>query len=143
MIGEVTFDAGGSRYILFLGTAAQCRLEEMHDKGFFAIVEEALPNVTPAMLGNQTLMAEVARGVRISKLRDLAWAALLKHQPSMTLRDVEDLADLIGPQRFGELLGKTIAAGQGQAEQEEAGHDAAQGKPGRKKTGGQKRAGQS
>lgn len=143
MIGEVTFDADGDRYILFLGTAAQCRLEEMHDKGFFAIVEEALPNVTPDMLGDQALMASVARGVRISKLRDLAWAALLKYRPAVTLRDVEDLADRIGPQKFGELIGKAIAAGQGPAQPEEAGDQAAPGKPGGKRTGARKRTGRS
>lgn len=131
MIGEVTFDHGGRRLTLFLGTAAQCRLEQMHDVGFFAIVEKALPNVTPAMLEDPAAMVEAARGVRVHMLRDIAWAALQKHHPGTTIGEVDDLIDQIGAQQFGALIGRTISAGQGkpiEADGEGAG-GAAPGKP--------------
>lgn len=142
MIGEVTFDALGGRWTMFMGTAAQCLLEEQHDKGFFAIVQDAMPDVTPAMLADQAAMADAARKVRVTALRELAWAALRKYHPDITIGGVCDIADDMGPRRFGEALGRAIAAAMDQAPptEGEAGETAAKGKP---RTRAKKRTGQS
>ncbi|MBM3927555.1 MAG: hypothetical protein FJ335_03720 [Sphingomonadales bacterium] len=112
MKGDVTFDAGRQRYTLFLGNAAQCALEEQHDKGFFAVVADALPSITPEDLADPAKLADAARIVRVASLRDLFWHGLRKHHADVTLDDVSDIADAIGQARFGELLGKAIAATQ-------------------------------
>lgn len=147
MLGEQVFDAGGQRWTLFLGNAAQCAIEEQYDKGFFAIVADAVPDldgetavaIATAMstgsaeglpVGVLEKMAGAMRRVRLSALRDLAWHGLRKHHPSVTLADVSDIADELGQQRFGELIGNAIRAAQGKAEAEEAGDQAAPGKSG-------------
>lgn len=112
MIGEITFDAGGQRWTLFLGNAAQCALEEQHDKGFFAVVADALPDITPEDLADPVKLGDAARRVRVTALRDLFWHGLSKHHAGVSLDDVSEIADQIGQARFGELLGQAIAATQ-------------------------------
>jgi len=145
MLGEQTFDALGGRWTLFLGNAAQCAVEEQYNKGFFAVVADAVPDVepatavalatamsmgTPEQLRPDLLekMAGAMRRVRLSVLRDLAWHGLRRHHPDITLDDVSDMTDELGQQRFGEIIGNAIRAAQGQpADDEESGDDAPQG----------------
>ncbi|MBM3929439.1 MAG: hypothetical protein FJ335_13445 [Sphingomonadales bacterium] len=108
MKGEITFDAGEQRFTLFLGNAAQCALEEQHDKGFFAVVADAMPDITPEDLADPVKLADAARRVRVTALRDLFWHGLRKHHPQVSVDDVSEIADEIGQARFGELLGQAI-----------------------------------
>lgn len=112
MLGEVSFDALGGRWTMFLGNAAQCALEEHFDKGFFAILADAMPNIRPDQLSDPVAMMAAARHVRVSTLRDIAWFALQKHHASIGIEQVSDLIDDIGSETFGDLLGKAIASTQ-------------------------------
>lgn len=140
MIGEQTFDALGKRWRLFLGNAARCAVEAQYDKGFFAVVAEAIPAVEPDVamaiaesMSNGTrlsdeLAAKAAKAMgsmRLSVLRDLAWHGLVRHQPSVTPDDVSDIIDEIGDDAFGDIIGRALRA----AQPREAGSDAAPGKP--------------
>lgn len=153
MLGAQVFDAGGQRYTLFLGNAAQCAVEEQYGKGFFAVVADAVPDVDPetalaiasamsagAMpnLSAATMekMAGAMRRVRLSVLRDLAWHGLQRYHPGLTLDEVSDIADELGQHRFGEIIGNAIRAAQGQNEgQKGDGRPAAPGKPSTPKRG--------
>lgn len=109
MLGEVSFDALGARWTMFLGNAAQCAMEEHFDKGFFAVIADAMPNVTPEELEDPEIMMAAARDVRVSTLRDIAWFAFHKHHNDITPDKVSDLIDAIGSGAFGDMLGKAIA----------------------------------
>lgn len=141
MIGEQTFDAAGQRWTLFLGNAAQCAVEEHYDKGFFGVVADAIPNIDPetafaigtAMstgnldglsLAAIEKMQAAMKTVRLSVLRDLAWFGLRRAHPQVTLDDVSDIADDLGHEAFGDIIGKAIRAAQGK----EDGDGAAPGK---------------
>jgi hypothetical protein len=141
MIGEQTFDAAGQRWTLFLGNAAQCAVEEHYGKGFFGVVADAIPDIDPetafaigtAMstgnldglsLAAIAKMQAAMKTVRLSVLRDLAWFGLRRHHPDVTLDDVSDIADDIGHEAFGDIIGKAIRAAQGKGD----GDDAAPGK---------------
>jgi hypothetical protein len=128
MQGEIVFDAGGRRYTLFLGNAAQCAVEEHFDRGFFAVVADAMPDIDPqtamavarAMSDGGELPIELAarataamRGIRVSVLRELAWHGLRQHHPDLSLADVSDLIDALGQERFGDIIGRAIRAAQG------------------------------
>jgi len=114
MKGEVVFDAGGQRYTLFLGTAAQCAIEEQYDLGFFAVVTDALPNIEPHVaLNPEAYPSEVlaaTRKLRVATLRDLAWHGLQRYHPGIEIGDVNDIIDELGPSVFGEVIGKAIFA---------------------------------
>jgi hypothetical protein len=147
MIGEQVFDALGKRFTLFLGTTAQCAIEEQYDRGFFAVVADAMPGVdaATAMAVAQSMttgdalpphLAERAatamRGIRMTVLRDLAWHGLRRHHPGLSLDDVGDVIDDLGQEAFGEIMGRAIRAAQGQAK--EAGGVTKSGKPARRAT---------
>ena len=136
MKGEITFDAGEQRFTLFLGNAAQCALEEQHDKGFFAVVADAMPDITPENLADPVKLADAARRVRVTALRDLFWHGLRKHHPQVSVDDVSEIADEIGQARFGELLGQAIAATQDRMTQGAGGAA-----PGKSRTRAQRRTG--
>ena len=142
MIGEQTFDAAGQRWTLFLGNAAQCAVEEHYGKGFFGVVADAIPDIDPetafaigtAMstgkldglsIAAVEKMQTAMKTVRLSVLRDLAWFGLRRHHPDVTLEDVSDIADDLGHEAFGDIIGKAIRAAQGKGD----GDDAAPGKP--------------
>lgn len=142
MIGEQTFDAAGQRWTLFLGNAAQCAVEEHYGKGFFGVVADAIPDIDPetafaigtAMSTGKLDGLSVAaiekmqaamKTVRLSVLRDLAWFGLRRHHPAITLDDVSDIADYLGHEAFGDIIGKAIRAAQGKGD----GDSAAPGKP--------------
>lgn len=114
MLGAVTFDARGARWTLFLGNAAQCAIEEQYDKGYFAVISEAIPleNVTPEMLEDPAAMIGLARKLRVSTMRDLAWHGLQRFHPGTSLDEVSDLIDDMGQAAFGDLIGKAIASTQ-------------------------------
>ena len=148
MLGEQVFDAIGQRWTLFLGNAAQCAVEEQYDKGFFAVVADAVPDIDPetafaiatAMstgtaegltLSSLEKMNSAMRRVRLSVLRDLAWHGLQKHHPQVTLAQISDITDDLGQEAFGELIGNAIRAAQGKGD----GEDAAPGKPGTRASG--------
>ncbi|WP_017978550.1 hypothetical protein [Sphingomonas melonis] len=142
MIGEQTFDAAGQRWTLFLGNAAQCDVEEHYGKGFFGVVADAIPDIDPetafaigtAMstgnldglsLAAIAKMQAAMKTVRLSVLRDLAWFGLRRHHPDVTLDDVSDIADDLGHEAFGDIIGKAIRAAQGKGDGDD---DAALGK---------------
>jgi hypothetical protein len=142
MLGEQTFDALGERWTLFLGNAAQCAVEDQYNKGFFAVVADAVPDVdpstavalatamsmgTPEQLRPDLLekMAGAMRRVRLSVLRDLAWHGLRRHHPGVSLDDVSDMTDELGQQRFGEIIGNAIRAAQGKPSNDEEGGNGA------------------
>ncbi len=114
MRGEVVFDAGGQRYTLFLGTAAQCAVEEQYDLGFFAVVTDALPNIEPHVaLNPEAYPMEVlaaTRMLRVGTLRDLAWHGLQRHHPGIEIAAVNEIIDDLGPSVFGEVIGRAIFA---------------------------------
>lgn len=130
MQGEIVFDAGGKRYTLFIGNAAQCDIEEQYDKGFFAIVTDAMPIGVPAHVAlnpekyPEEIMA-ASRQLRMGVLRDLAWHGLRKHHPELQQADVSDLIDIMGQGPFGEMIGRAIFASRDKG----AGTDAAPKKP--------------
>lgn len=141
MLGEQVFDALGQRWTLLLGNAAQCGVEEQYNRGFFAVVSEAMPNVDPgtalavvqAQAAGEQLPPELAervagalRGMRVSVLRDLAWHGLQRHHRGTTLDQVSDIIDDLGQEQFGEIIGAAIRAAQGKPDEAEAG-GAAQG----------------
>lgn len=110
MLGEV-FDALGKRWTLVLGNAAQCAIEEHFDKGFYAVVFDAVPQGNPELLmRDPEAMIAAARAIRQTTLRDLAWFGLQKHHPEVTVAIVSDIIDALGQSRFGEVIGKAIAA---------------------------------
>jgi len=138
MQGEITFDALGKRWTLFLGTEAQCALEEHYDKGFYAIVADAVPMegedgamLTPEAMSDPAMMMRVARKLRISTLVDLAWFGLRKHHRDVAIADVYALVDDLGQARFGELIGKAISAMQDKVGAEEAAREAGGAAPGK------------
>lgn len=110
MRGEVPFDAMGARWTLFIGTAAQCALEEEHDKGFFAILQDAMPSVGLGDVDDKVKMAAAARDLRIGTLRSFALHGLAKHHPGIGMAEVNDIVDDLGFKRFGEIIGTAIAA---------------------------------
>lgn len=140
MLGEQVFDALGQRWTLFLGNSAQCSIEAQYDKGFFAVVSDAMPDVDAAtalavaqsMADGVPLPPAVAekaaaalRGMRLSVLRDLAWHGLRKAHPLVTIDRVSDIIDDLGHEAFGEIVGKAVHAVQAKRE---VGDDAATGK---------------
>ncbi|WP_428968277.1 hypothetical protein ACQR50_10495 [Sphingomonas sp. Xoc002] len=142
MRGGIVFDAGGQRYTLFLGNAAQCAVEEQYDRGFFAVVADAMPGIDPqvamavarAMQTGAELSPALAakaqeglRSIRLSVLRDLAWHGLREHHPDITLPQVSTIADELGRDAFSEIIGRALRAAQGEAE--ESGPAPALGKP--------------
>lgn len=154
MRGEIVFDVEGQRYTLFLGNAAQCAVEAQYDRGFFAVIADAMPDidaqtamaVAASMDGGAPLSPAIAekaaaavRGIRLSLLRDLAWHGLRKHHPLINLSQVSDIIDAMGRDAFGDVIGRAMRAAQGEAT--EVGDDAAPGKPvpQRKKPARQKR----
>ncbi len=154
MIGEQTFDALGKRFTLFLGNAAQCGIEQQYDRGFFAVVSDAMPNVDAAtamavaqsMTTGEPLPAPIAeraatamRGMRMTVLRDLAWHGLRRHHPDLSPDDVSDIIDDIGQEAFGEIIGRAIQVAQGKAK--EAGDGAKPGKPRARATSKRKKTG--
>jgi len=115
MQGEVIFDVEGERYTLFLGNAAQCDIEAQYDKGFFAIVTDAMPIGVPAhvALNPEQYPDEImaaSRQLRMSVIRDLAWHGLRKHHPQLHQSDISDLIDKMGHGPFGEIVGRAIFA---------------------------------
>jgi hypothetical protein len=145
MIGEVSFDACGRRWRLFLGNAARCAVEEQYDRGFFGVVSDAIPDLDPetavaiaqAMATGAAPAPEIAeraagamRNMRLSILRDLAWHGLVKFQPDVRVDDVSDIIDELGDDAFGDIMGRAIRAAQPKAQ--EAGGDAGPGKPRKK-----------
>jgi hypothetical protein len=130
MQGEIVFDAGGKRYTLFIGNAAQCDIEEQYDKGFFAIVTDAMPIGVPAHVAlnpdqyPEEIMA-ASRQLRMSVIRDLAWHGLRKHHPELQQADISNLIDEMGQGAFGEIIGRAIFASRDTG----AGNDAAPKKP--------------
>jgi len=154
MIGEQTFDALGERFTLFLGNAAQCGIEQQYDRGFFAVVSDAMPNVDAAtamavaqsMTTGEPLPASIAeraatamRGMRMTVLRDLAWHGLRRHHPDLSPDDVSNIIDDIGQEAFGEIIGRAIQVAQGKAK--EAGDGAKPGKPPARATSKRKKTG--
>jgi hypothetical protein len=148
MIGEQTFDAAGQRWTLFLGNAAQCAVEQHYGKGFFGVVADAIPDIDPetafaigtamstGKLDGLSLaaiekMQAAMKTVRLSVLRDLAWYGLRRHHPDVTLDDVSDIADDLGHEAFGDIIGKAIRSAQGKGD----GDDAAPGKSPIRKSG--------
>ncbi|MGN5373284.1 hypothetical protein [Sphingomonas hankookensis] len=115
MRGAVHFDAVGARWTLFIGTAAQCALEEEHDKGFFAILQDAMPSVGLADVDDKAKMAAAARDLRIGTLRSFALHGLAKHHPGTSVAQVDDIIDDLGFKAFGEIIGAAIAAAADQA----------------------------
>lgn len=110
MRGEVPFEALGARWVLFIGTAAQCALEEEHDKGFFAILQDAMPSVGLGDIDDMEKMAAAARDLRIGTLRSFALHGLAKHHPTVGMAEVNDIIDDLGFKQFGEIIGSAIAA---------------------------------
>ena len=128
MRGEVIFDAGGQRFTLFLGNAAQCAIEQQYDRGFFAVVADAMPELDPAVamavarsmsegselppaLAAQAVVA--LRHIRLSVLRDLAWHGLREHHPTITLAQVSAITDELGREAFGDIIGRALRAARG------------------------------
>jgi hypothetical protein len=140
MLGAQTFDALGERWSLFLGNAAQCAIEEKFDKGFFAVVADAMPQVDAetamalarSMADGSAVPSEHAervvtalRGIRVSMLRELAYFGMKRQHQDLTPDQVSEIIDDLGRDRFGDILGRAIRAAQG----EEVGDDAKPGKP--------------
>lgn len=123
MKGEQIFDALGQRWVMFLGNAAQCSVEAQYEKGFFAVVADALPDVDPETLVDAPAMAAAMRGIHLSVLRDLAWHGLRKHHPMIDVDEVSDIIDELGQAAFGSIIGAAIRAAQGDG----GGDDAAPG----------------
>ncbi|MGN5374591.1 hypothetical protein [Sphingomonas hankookensis] len=110
MRGAVPFEALGARWTLFIGTAAQCALEQEHDKGFFAILQDAMPSVGLGDVDDKAKMAAAARDLRIATLRSFALHGLAKHHPGLSIEQVDDIIDDLGFKDFGEIIGTAIAA---------------------------------
>ncbi|KZE09128.1 MULTISPECIES: hypothetical protein [Sphingomonas] len=110
MRGEVPFEALGGRWTLFIGTAAQCALEQEHDKGFFAILQDAMPSVGLGDVEDKAKMAKAARDLRIGTLRSFALHGLAKYHCGLTVDQVDEIIDDLGFKRFGEIIGTAIAA---------------------------------
>ncbi|QIG80110.1 hypothetical protein [Stakelama tenebrarum] len=134
MKGEIVFDALGKRWTLFLGNAAQCALEEHFDKGYFAIVADAVPleamgaDMSPEALSDPLAMIKLARQLRQSALREIAWFGMNPQHPELEgPLDISPIIDDVGQGAFGELLGRAIAATQDGGG--EGGDKAAPGKP--------------
>lgn len=129
MRGTVPFDALGERWSLFLGTAAQCGLEEEYDRGYLAILLEAMPSLDPADLEDKAKLARAATTIRKGRLRSIVYWGLVKHHPGVTIEQVNDLLDDLGDAKMGEVIGKALSAALDQG-QTDAGEAAARpGKP--------------
>lgn len=110
MRGEVIFEALGRRWTLFLGTAAQCGLEEEHDRGYLAVLLDAMPNIDPDDLEDRAKVVRAAMLIRKTVLRSIAYWGLSKHHPGVDIATVNDILDELGDAAFGEVIGKAIAA---------------------------------
>lgn len=157
MRGEVKFEALGKSYIIYLGTAAQCAIEEEFDRGYFAVVAEAVPDLSPedayamaVAMSNGTIPAapvaqratQAMRNVRKKTLRSLAYHGLQKHHPTITIDEVNSIIDDLTDDPFGEIMGRALRGAQGEPSSEEAGEDATPGKPKpNRSTGKRKRTG--
>ncbi len=148
MISVQTFDALGERWTLVIGNAAQCAIEEHYGKGFYGVVADAIPDIDPETAfaigtamstGNLDglsvaaveKMQNVMKNLRLSVLRDLAWFGLQRHHPAVTLDEVSDIADELGHEAFGDIIGKAIRVAQGKGD----GGKAAPGKPATRASG--------
>lgn len=80
--GEVTIDVEGTPYLLVMDFEAMCQLEDK--------LSTAEKDVTFV-----EVMQKADRG-SLRHLRAVLWAALLRHQPDMTLQDVTALIDKLG-----------------------------------------------
>lgn len=131
MRGDVVFDALGGRWALFLGTAAQCGLEEEYDRGYLAVLLEAMPSLDPGDLEDKEKLARAAVTIRKGRLRSIVYWGLKKHHPSVTLDGVNDILDDLGDAKMGDVIGRALAAALDQG-QSDAGEAAA--RPGKPRT---------
>ncbi len=108
------FEALGNNWTLFIGTAAQCAIEEQFGKGFYAVVIDAVPNVDKAAVieNPEALIANFER-IKISTLRDITWHGLRRAHPSVTRDDVSEIIDALGPVAFSDVLGRALSAAMG------------------------------
>ncbi len=131
MRGDVVFDALGGRWTLFLGTAAQCGLEEEYDRGYLAVLLEAMPSLDPGDLEDKEKLARAAVTIRKGRLRSIVYWGLTKHHPTVTLDGVNDILDDLGDAKMGDVIGRALAAALDQG-QPDAGEAAA--RPGKLRT---------
>lgn len=91
--GEVGFDALGQSYTLKFGNGAVRHIE--NETGMsFAQVGAALADPEKATM---TVLTVAFHG------------ALRRHHPGLSLEDVDDLIDDLGPEKAGKLLGEAVA----------------------------------
>ncbi len=140
MRGEVIFDALNSRWTLYIGTAAQCGLEEEHDRGYLAVLMEAMPSLDPGDLEDKAKLARAALTIRKSRLRSIVYWGLRKHHPHVTLDEVNNILDDLGDATMGDVIGRALAAALDQS-QPDAGEAAA--RPGKPRTSKRARTGRA
>lgn len=156
MRGAIKFEALGKSFTLFLGNAAQCAIEERFDRGYFAVVSDAIPDLDPETAYAMSIamsdgsvpppalaarVMDAMRNVRQSTLRVLAYHGLQKHHPEVTLANVSDIIDDLGDSAFGDLMGRALRGAQADADEGEAGGSANPGKPKARSTEKRKRTG--
>lgn len=91
--GEVGFDALGQTYTLKFGNGAVRHIE--NETGMsFAQVGAVLSDPEKATM---TVLTVAFHG------------ALRRHHPGLTLDDVDDIIDAVGPEAAGRLLGEAVA----------------------------------
>lgn len=108
--GVVRFEAGGERYSAVFGFRGMKLVERRFDKGFFAALQEAMPQLDPADMDDPEKVRAAAAGLRMENVASLFEAALAKHHPDLGEEEVEELLDELGMTRVGEILGGAVAA---------------------------------
>jgi hypothetical protein len=108
--GLVSFESGGDKFTAVFGFRAMKEVEAHYDKPFFHAIQSAMPNVRPEDMEDKAKIAEASTSIRITDIGVIFRAALLKHHPSLTEDDIDDLIDDVGLDVVGQIIGDALAS---------------------------------
>lgn len=108
--GLVAFEAAGEKYTAVFGFKAMKAVEAHYDKPFFRAIQSAMPNLSAEDAGDKAKIAEASADIRFSDIGALFGFALLRHHPSLTETDIEDLIDAIGLEKTSEIIGEALTS---------------------------------
>jgi hypothetical protein len=110
---DVRVEALGQAWTFRFGFAAWCAVEDQYDKPFMEVFARCFPEAAAGDLLDPTVLLQLKLNARISDMRAILYAGLVHHHEDITFRKVAEIVDDIGMGKVGELLKKSLTAGQG------------------------------
>lgn len=108
--GLVSFEAAGEKFTAVFGFRAMKHVEAHYDLPFMKVLSATMPALAPGDAGDQAKVMAAAMNVRMTDVFVLFGATLLKHHPDLLESEIEEIADAMGTDKVGEVIGLTIAA---------------------------------